>query len=62
MDPASREVLPFLLMLVGVENTFAITNAVTSTSIDLPVKERVGLGTPSASGPRVVAAPGNRVE
>ena len=32
-------------MFIGVENTFALTNAVTSTSIDLPVKERIAIGT-----------------
>jgi hypothetical protein len=39
-----REILPFLLMIIGVENTFTITNAVTGTSLDLPVKERVAIG------------------
>ncbi|KAJ3415806.1 hypothetical protein HDV05_004079 [Chytridiales sp. JEL 0842] len=39
-----REVLPFLIIAVGVENIFVLTNAVVTTSLDLPVKERVGLG------------------
>ncbi|KND00509.1 hypothetical protein, variant [Spizellomyces punctatus DAOM BR117] len=38
------EVLPFLIIMVGVENIFVLTNAVVTTSMDLPVKERVGLG------------------
>ncbi|KAI9096902.1 sterol-sensing domain of SREBP cleavage-activation-domain-containing protein [Phlyctochytrium arcticum] len=38
------EVLPFLIIIVGVENIFVVTNAVVMTSIDLPVKERVGQG------------------
>ncbi|KAJ3144771.1 chitin deacetylase [Irineochytrium annulatum] len=38
------EVLPFLIIAVGVENIFVLTNAVVTTSLDLPVKERVGLG------------------
>ncbi|KAJ3050879.1 hypothetical protein HK097_008144 [Rhizophlyctis rosea] len=38
------EVLPFLIIAVGVENIFVLTNAVVMTSLDLPVKERVGLG------------------
>ncbi len=39
-----REVLPFLVMAIGVENILVLTNAVVNTSLDLPVKERVGLG------------------
>lgn len=38
------EVLPFLIIAVGVENIFVITNGVTTTSIDLPVSERIGRG------------------
>ncbi|KAI9340696.1 hypothetical protein DFJ73DRAFT_762600 [Zopfochytrium polystomum] len=38
------EVLPFLIIAVGVENIFVLTNAVVTTSLDLPVKERVGIG------------------
>ncbi|RKO92491.1 sterol-sensing domain of SREBP cleavage-activation-domain-containing protein, partial [Blyttiomyces helicus] len=37
------EVLPFLVIAVGVENIFVLTKAVVMTSLDLPVKERVGL-------------------
>jgi hypothetical protein len=44
------EVLPFLVIALGVENTLVLTNAVVSTSLDLPVKERVGLGFQMASG------------
>jgi len=36
--------LPFVLVIVGVENMFVLTNAVTSTSMELDVKERVGRG------------------
>ncbi|KAI8919149.1 sterol-sensing domain of SREBP cleavage-activation-domain-containing protein [Powellomyces hirtus] len=39
-----REALPFLIIVVGVENISVLTNAVVMTSLDLPVKERVGLG------------------
>ncbi|CAG8436339.1 9077_t:CDS:2 [Funneliformis caledonium] len=35
---------PFVLVIVGVENMFVLTNAVTSTSMELDVKERVGKG------------------
>ncbi|KXS19336.1 hypothetical protein M427DRAFT_474417 [Gonapodya prolifera JEL478] len=38
------EVFPFLIILVGVENMSTITSAVVNTSMDLPVKERVGRG------------------
>ncbi|KAJ3223277.1 hypothetical protein HK099_001318 [Clydaea vesicula] len=38
------EVLPFLVIAIGVENILVLTNSVVSTSLDLPVKERVGLG------------------
>lgn len=31
-------------MAIGVENILVLTNAVVNTSLDLPVKERVGLG------------------
>jgi len=56
-----REVLPFVLMVVGVENTFQITKAVVSTSIDLPVKERIGLGMLTSSSisaflPRIITS------
>jgi hypothetical protein len=39
-----RKLLPFVLVIIGVENTFILTNAVTSTSMELDVKERVGKG------------------
>ncbi|KAI8821348.1 sterol-sensing domain of SREBP cleavage-activation-domain-containing protein [Fimicolochytrium jonesii] len=38
------EALPFLLIVVGMENIFVLTNSVVMTSLDLPVKERVGIG------------------
>ncbi|KAI9349088.1 sterol-sensing domain of SREBP cleavage-activation-domain-containing protein [Obelidium mucronatum] len=38
------EVLPFLIIAIGVENIRVITNAVVTSAIDLPVKERVGIG------------------
>ncbi|KAJ3023399.1 hypothetical protein HKX48_003316 [Thoreauomyces humboldtii] len=38
------EAFPFLIIVVGVENISVLTNAVVMTSLDLPVKERVGLG------------------
>ncbi|KAJ1570078.1 hypothetical protein HK096_002720 [Nowakowskiella sp. JEL0078] len=38
------EVLPFLIIAVGVENIYLLTNSVVTTSMDLLVKERVGLG------------------
>ncbi|KAJ3219744.1 hypothetical protein HDU67_009556 [Dinochytrium kinnereticum] len=40
---APMEVFPFLIIAVGVENIFVLTNGVVTTSLDLPVKERVGL-------------------
>lgn len=36
--------MPFVLVIIGVENLFILTNAVTSTSMELDVKERVGKG------------------
>ncbi|CAG8485397.1 6346_t:CDS:2 [Paraglomus occultum] len=38
------EILPFMIMIVGVDNIFQLTNAVTSTSMQLPVTERVAAG------------------
>ncbi|GBB87350.1 hypothetical protein RclHR1_01380012 [Rhizophagus clarus] len=38
------KLLPFVLVIIGVENVFILTNAVTSTSMELDVKERVGKG------------------
>ncbi|KAJ3016177.1 UNVERIFIED_CONTAM: hypothetical protein HDU68_012379, partial [Siphonaria sp. JEL0065] len=38
------EVLPFLIIAIGVENIRVMTNAVVTSAIDLPVKERVGIG------------------
>ncbi|CAG8556671.1 1743_t:CDS:2, partial [Ambispora leptoticha] len=38
------EILPFMMMIIGVENYFVLTNAVTSTSMELAVKERVAIG------------------
>ncbi|CAG8487505.1 7627_t:CDS:2 [Rhizophagus irregularis] len=40
----SWKLLPFVLVIIGVENLFILTNAVTSTSMELDVKERVGKG------------------
>ncbi|KCV69158.1 hypothetical protein H696_04572 [Fonticula alba] len=42
------ELLSFLVLAIGLESTFALTNAVTATPCDLPVKERVGRGLGSA--------------
>lgn len=39
------EVIPFLIIAIGVENIFYITNAVVSTSMDLPVRYRIAEGT-----------------
>jgi len=39
-----REILPFMIMIIGVDNIFQLTNAVTSTSMQLPVAERVAAG------------------
>jgi hypothetical protein len=33
-----------LLILVCIENMFIVTNAIVSTSVDLPVSERMGRG------------------
>ncbi|CAG8808102.1 19403_t:CDS:2, partial [Dentiscutata erythropus] len=40
----SWKLLPFILILVGVENTFILTNAVTSIPTQLNVKERIAKG------------------
>ncbi|KAF9187814.1 hypothetical protein BGZ50_001739 [Haplosporangium sp. Z 11] len=40
----SKEILPFMIIVVGVENIDILVHAVVETSIDLPVKERVGRG------------------
>ncbi|CAO3574475.1 unnamed protein product [Mortierella alpina] len=38
------EILPFMIIVVGVENIDILVHAVVETSMDLPVKERVGRG------------------
>lgn len=38
------EVIPFLVIAIGVENIFVIANGVVCTSIDMPVKHRVAEG------------------
>ncbi|KAL1924337.1 uncharacterized protein VTP21DRAFT_7372 [Calcarisporiella thermophila] len=38
-------------IVVGVENMFILTNAIVATSVDLPVKERVGLGVKNVGVP-----------
>ncbi|KAG0039061.1 hypothetical protein BGZ82_009867 [Podila clonocystis] len=38
------EILPFMIIVVGVENINILVHAVVETSMDLPVKERVGRG------------------
>lgn len=40
----NREILPFMVLAIGVENIFVLTNSIVSTSMDLPVKKRVGIG------------------
>ncbi|KAJ3383268.1 hypothetical protein HDU84_003747 [Entophlyctis sp. JEL0112] len=44
------EVFPFLIISIGVENIFVMTNAVVTTSVDLPVRKRVGLGLSKVGG------------
>lgn len=44
------EVLPFLVIALGVENVLVLTNAVLGTSLDLAVKERVGRGIEGVRG------------
>jgi hypothetical protein len=39
-----REILPFMIIVVGVENINILVHAVVETSMDLPVRERVGRG------------------
>lgn len=38
------KLIPFLIVVLGVDNMFVLTTAVTQTSINLPVKERVAEG------------------
>lgn len=38
------KLIPFLIVVLGVDNMFVLTTAVTSTSINLPVKERIAEG------------------
>ncbi|GAA98109.1 hypothetical protein E5Q_04792 [Mixia osmundae IAM 14324] len=38
------KLIPFLILVLGVDSIFVLTNAVSSTSIDLPVPERVAQG------------------
>eukprot|EP00124_Ichthyophonus_hoferi_P001726 Ihof_evm9s98 gene=Ihof_evmTU9s98 len=45
------EVIPFFIIAIGVENIFYITNAVVTTSLDLPVRERVAEGLAKAGAP-----------
>jgi hypothetical protein len=40
----SYEIYLILLILVCIENMFIVTNAIVSTSVDLPVSERMGRG------------------
>eukprot|EP01137_Pigoraptor_chileana_P012185 Opistho-2@64258 len=46
----SIEVIPFLVIAIGVENIFVITNSVVSTSLDLPVKIRIAEGMSQVGG------------
>ena len=39
-----REIFPYVVILIGIENFWIITKSVTTTKKDLPVKERVGIG------------------
>ena len=38
------ELIPFLVIAVGVENIFIVSNAVVSTPLNLAVRERIGQG------------------
>lgn len=38
------KLIPFLIVVLGVDNMFVLTTAVTNTSINLPVKERIAEG------------------
>ena len=40
-----REIFPYLVMLIGVENVLVVTKSVVSTPLDLDVKYRVATGT-----------------
>jgi hypothetical protein len=39
-----RELLPIVIVFVGAENMFSLVDAVTRTSVTLPVKQRIALG------------------
>lgn len=38
------KLMPFLIVVLGVDNMFVLTTAVSATSINLPVKERIAEG------------------
>lgn len=43
-DVCFRELLPIVIVFVGAENMFGLVDAVTRTSVTLPVKQRIALG------------------
>eukprot|EP01135_Chromosphaera_perkinsii_P008000 Nk52_evm72s1073 gene=Nk52_evmTU72s1073 len=44
------EVIPFMVIAIGVENIFVITNSVVATDFDLPVKVRIAEGLSAVGG------------
>jgi pyruvate kinase len=41
---SNREIFPYLVVLIGVENVLVMTKSVVSTSVELDVKYRVATG------------------
>jgi WD40 repeat protein len=52
--PRRREILPFVIVLVGSENMFVLTDAIVSTPLSLTVPARIGAGLNAAGVPIAV--------
>lgn len=45
---SSREIFPYLVVVIGLENVLVLTKSVVSTPVDLEVKLRIAQGTQPA--------------
>lgn len=55
VDNVPWKLLPLLMIVLAVDNTWLLTHAVVSTSVDLPIPERVGAGVAKV-GPQILLA------
>lgn len=53
-----REIFPYLVVVIGLENVLVLTKSVVSTPVDLEVKLRIAQGNTASSG----GAPGRAGE